>query len=374
MKGSVRQRSKGTWQLRYDAPPDRTGKRKFVSATVKGNKKDADRILRERLSAIETGGYVARQNETVAEFFSRWLQDYASTNTTLKTQQGYKGVVCRHIIPGLGKIKIQNLTSDRIQSLYSDMQSRSVGTPTILAAHRVLKEALSHAVEWRVINHNPADATKPPRLERKTMPMWNVSEINEFLSKVSENHLFPAYHLAVLTGLRRSELFGLKWDSIDLIGSALRVIRTLQRITGHQLVEGQPKTARSRRSVSLPPSAVELLHRIRGTQIEQQLQYGGLWDNSGYVFTNPDGSPIDPDRISKEFPKLVKAHGLPHLTFHSLRHAHATLALTAGINPKIVSERLGHSSVAVTMDIYSHVLPGMQEEAALAVENLLERA
>ena len=116
------------------------------------------------------------------------------------------------------------------------------------------------------------------------------------------------------------------------------------------------------------------MHRIRGTQIEQQLQYGELWDNSGYVFTNPDGSPIDPDRISKEFPKLVKAHGLPHLTFHSLRHAHATLALTAGINPKIVSERLGHSSVAVTMDIYSHVLPGMQEEAALAVENLLERA
>ena len=185
--------------------------------------------------------------------------------------------------------------------------------------------------------------------------------------------MFPAYHLAVLTGLRRSELFGLKWDAIDLPGSTLRVIRTLQRITGHQLVVGQPKTARSRRSVSLPPSAVELLHRIRGTQIEQQLRYGGLWDNSGYVFTNPDGSPMDPDRISKEFPKLVKAHRLPHLTFHGLRHAHATLALTAGINPKIVSERLGHSSVAVTMDIYSHVLPGMQEEAALAVENLLER-
>ena len=205
------------------------------------------------------------------------------------------------------------------------------------------------------------------------MPMWNVSEINEFLSKVSENHLFPAYHMAVLTGLRRSELFGLKWDAIDLTGSTLRVIRTLQRITGHQLVVGQPKTERSRRSVSLPPSAVELFHRIRGAQIEEQLQYGGLWNNSGYVFTIPDGSPIDPDRISKEFPKLVKAHGLPHLTFHGLRHAHATLALTAGINPKIVSERLGHSSVAVTMDIYSHVLPGMQEEAALAVENLLER-
>ena len=205
------------------------------------------------------------------------------------------------------------------------------------------------------------------------MPMWNVEEINGFLDAAINDKFYPVYHLAVLTGLRRSEIFGLKWEAIDLVSSTLRVIRTLQRITGHGLVEGQPKTQRSRRPISLSPNAVDLLHGVRGTQIEHQLAYGDLWNNTGYVFTQQDGTPIDPDRISKVFPKLVKAQGLPHLTFHGLRHAHATLALGAGVNPKIVSERLGHSSVAITMDIYSHVLPGMQEEAALAVERKLNR-
>ena len=180
-------------------------------------------------------------------------------------------------------------------------------------------------------------------------------------------------HLAVLTGLRRSEIFGLKWDAVDLVGCTLRVVRTLQRITGHGLVEGQPKTNRSRRSISIAPVAVELLHGIRGTQMEHHLEYGDLWKNTGHVFTQLDGSPVDPDMVSKAFPKLIKAHGLPHLTFHGLRHAHSTLALVAGVKPKVVSERLCHSSIAVTMDIYSHVMPGMEEEAALAVERLLER-
>jgi len=144
-------------------------------------------------------------------------------------------------------------------------------------------------------------------------------------------------------------------------------------ITGHGLVEGQPKTDRSRRSIDLSPAAVGLLHDARGTQMEHHLEYGELWQNTGYVFTQLDGSPVDPDLLSKEFPKLVKAQGLLHLTFHGLRHPHATLALTAGVNVKVVSERLGHSSVAITLDIYAHVLPGQQAEAALAVEKLLDR-
>ena len=374
MKGSIRQRSKGTWQLRYDAPPDGTGRRRFVSKTFKGNKKDAERALRELLATIENGGYVASDKETVAQFMVRWLETYAATNTNRKTQQGYRGLIDRYLTPYLGNIKLQDLTARRIQALYADMHSRGLGAPSIVATHRVLKEALGHAVRWSVITRNVADAAAPPRIERKTMPMWDVAEINRFLDATANDHFYPVYHLAILTGLRRSEIFGLKWDAIDLAGSTLQVVRTLQRITDYGLVEGQPKTQRSRRSISLPPAAVELLHGVRGTQMEHKLSHGELWSNTGYVFTQMDGSPTDPDRVSKEFPKLVRVHGLPHLTFHGLRHAHATLALSAGVNPKIVSERLGHSSIAVTMDIYSHVLPGMQEEAALAVERLLDRS
>ena len=373
MNGTVRQRNKGSWEIRYSPPADGTGRRKYFSETVRGTKSEAQAVLRDRIKAVETGNYVSKDNETVAEYVEAWLTTYAATNTNLKTQQGYRGVIVRYIVPTLGSIKLQKLATRQIQSLYSDMQRRGKGASSIVATHRVLTEALGHAVESKIITTNVANGAKPPRVERKTMPMWNVSEINQFLDATPHNHFFPVYHLAVLTGLRRSEIFGLKWDAVDLTGTTLRVVRTLQRITGHGLVEGQPKTDRSRRSIALSPAAVALLHGVRGTQMEHKLDYGDLWSNTGFVFTQLDGSPIDPDRVSKEFPKLVRAEGLPHLTFHGLRHAHATLALSAGVNPKIVSERLGHSSISVTMDIYSHVLPGMQEEAALAVEQLLDR-
>ncbi len=176
-----------------------------------------------------------------------------------------------------------------------------------------------------------------------------------------------------MTGLRGSEIFGLKWDAVDLVGCSLRVVRTLQRITGYGLVEGQPKTKRSRRVISLAPVAVELLHGVRGAQMEHQIEYGDLWQNTGYVFTRSDGSPVAPDMVSKDFCALVRKHHFPHLTFHGLRHANATLAMTAGINPKVVSETLGHSTVGLTLDLYSHVTPNMQEEAAQAVANLLRR-
>lgn len=373
MNGSVRQRNKGSWEIRYGLPRDGKVRRKFLSETVRGTKAQAQAVLRDRITAIETGNYVTKDKETVAEFMTRWRETYAASNVTLKTQQGYRGIIERYINPALGSIRLQSLTSRQIQGLYGAMQSSGLGTPSIVATHRVLKEALGHAVKWNTINRNAADATSPPRIKRKSMEMWDVPDINRFLDGAFDDPFYPVYFLAVLTGLRRSELFGLKWDAVDLAASTLQVVRTLQRITNHGLVQGQPKTDRSRRSIDLAPAAVALLHDVRGTQMEQQLDYGELWESTGFVFTHINGLPMDPDRVSKEFPKLVRAQGLPHLTFHGLRHAHATLALAAGVKPKVVSERLGHSSIAVTMDIYAHCMPGMGAEAALAVERLLDR-
>ena len=373
MKGTVTQRSKGSWRIKFRLPIDENGRQKYFGETVRGTKAEAYSVLRDRIAAAETGMYVEKDKETVAEFMSRWMATYAATNTTAKTQQGYSGIISRYINPALGKTKLQNLTARQIQALYASMQERGLGATSVVAVHRVLKQALSHAVKWSTITRNVADATSPPRIKRKTMEMWDVPDINRFLDCAFDDHFYSVYFLAVLTGLRRSELFGLKWDAVDLANGNLQVVRTLQRITGFGVVEGQPKTPRSRRSIDLAPAAVALLHDVRGVQMQSRLDYGDLWENTGYVFTQLNGSPMDPDMISKQFPKIVKAHGLPHLTFHGLRHAHATMALTAGVNPKIVSERLGHSSVAVTMDIYSHVLPGMQAEAALAVEQLLDR-
>ena len=173
--------------------------------------------------------------------------------------------------------------------------------------------------------------------------------------------------------MRRSEICGLKWDAVDLVNGRLDVVATLQQIRGHGLVTGTPKTERSHRNIALAPETVELLRDVQGAQILAREEAAPLWQEQGYVFTQADGSPVLPDRLTQEFAALTKALEMPPLTFHGLRHAFATMALQANINSKVVSEALGHSSVNITLDLYSHVLPNMQDELAIAVANLLKR-
>ena len=239
--------------------------------------------------------------------------------------------------------------------------------------HRVLREALSHGIKWGILTRNVADAATPPRPQRAEMVMWDDDTIHRFLDVSEGSRFHGLYHLGILTGLRRSELCGLKWANVDLPRGTLSVVETLQRIPGHGLVAGQPKTGRSRRSVALDPEAVAVFHAVRGRQIEQKLVAGDAWENTGYVFTQDDGTAVDPESTSKDFCAIVRQTGLPHLTLHGLRHLHATLMLSNKESPKVVSERLGHSSIAITMDMYSHVLPGLQEAAALALGQRLAR-
>jgi integrase len=373
MRGSIRQRSPGSWQIRYEGPPDGPGERKYLSETVRGNKKDAERALRERQSAIENGGYVAKDKETVVQFMERWMNTYVVANTTLRTQHGYRGYVARYLAPTIGNLPLQGLTARHIQGVYAAMLEKGLSSTTVVQLHRILREALSHGLRWGLLTRNVADATTTPKIQRKQMPMWDVDTIHRFLEAATGNRFRDLYHLALLTGMRRSELTGLQWNNVDLVGGKLAVVNTLQRITGHGLVQGPPKTARSRRSIALSPETVNLLHAVRGRQIEQRLAAGEAWQNTGYVFTQADGTPVAPDMISKDFCAIVRQAGLPHLTFHGLRHAHATLLLTAGVHLKVVSERLGHSNIAITADTYSHVLPGLQEAAALALDERLAR-
>jgi integrase len=309
--------------------------------------------------------------ETVKAFLDKWLETYAATNTTLRTRVGYQGYIQRYIIPSIGHVELQKLTPRQIQNVYAGMLEKGLSNTTVAQLHRILHKAFATAVKWGLLARNPVDATTAPRLERKQMDMWDLDTIDRFLEVACESRFCELYQLAILTGLRWSELCGLKWENVDLVAHRLSLVETLQRIKGYGLVEGRPKTARSRRSIALSPQAVDVLHANRGRQIEQQLEAGSLWQNTGYVFTKADGSPVAPDMISKDFCALVRKAGLPHLTFHGLRHAHATLFLVAGVNPKVVSERLGHSNIAITMDIYSHVIPGLQEEAALLLDQRL---
>ena len=374
MRGNIRQRSKASWELHYDLPSDDTGRRHQRTETVRGTRRDAERVLRERLTALENGGYIPKDKETLGQFLQRWMETYAATNTTIRTQHGYQGYINRYIVSTIGAISLQSLTARHIQGLYAGMLERGLSATTVVQLHRILRESLSHAVRWGILTRNMADAVTTPRIQRKEIEMWDADTINQFLQSAKGSRFRDLYHLAVLTGMRRSELCGLKWENVDLIRGRLSVVATLHRITGKGLIEGQPKTARSRRSIALAPDAVSLLHSTRGRQMEEQLDAGDLWQNLGYVFTQADGTPVAPDMVTYDFCAIVRKNKLPHLTFHGLRHAHATLMLTAGVHLKIVSERLGHSNIAVTADTYSHVLPGLQEAAALVVEERLSSA
>ena len=200
---------------------------------------------------------------------------------------------------------------------------------------------------------------------------WDSDIISKFIDAAEGCRYRDIYSLGALTGMRRSELAGLKWPDIDTKSGWLRVVRVRQRIYGHGIVEGQPKTHRSRRTVALSRSAVSVLESIKMNQIEMRLKAGPIWQHTDYIFTMENGAPIDPDNLSREFRRIVREAGLPHGTLHGLRHAYATALLSANVHPAVVQSALGHSSIALTIDTYSHVIPGLEEAAARRIDDIL---
>ena len=371
MNGTIRKRGKNSWQLIFDLPRDADGKRKQARRTVHGTKRGAETKLRELLAELDKGGYVAPTKESIESFLVRWLDTYAATNTSPRTQRDYRGIVHRYLVPTLGTLTLATLRPDHVQALYADMLARGLSARTVLHAHRVLREALGHAVKWRLISWNVCDAVDPPRPQRKQMTSMDDGEANRFLAVAEASQFKDVFFVALYTGMRRSEILALKWTEVDLERCTLSVVAGLHRLTGQGLVLLPTKTARSRRQVSITDEVVDLLHQIRGQQMVQRLSFGPAWHEAGFVFTKGDGSPLDPEKVTKEFARTAKEAGFSGIRLHDLRHTHASLMLKAGASPKSISERLGHASISITMDVYAHLLPGIQEEAAQTFSKLL---
>ena len=372
MQGSLRQRSPGSWEIRYDGPPVVPGKRNYVTETVRGTRKQAERILAEKLAAVSQGTYVAKRRETVAEFLVRWMETYAATNTSPRTQQGYWAVINKNILPYIGHIRLQQLQPRNVQNMYAALVERGLSNLSVRHAHRILHKALADALKWGDVERNVTDATTPPRVELKELEVWDRDTIRQFFKVAKDSLYYGLYILAILSGMRRSEILGLKWQNVDLTNGTVRIVSTLQRITGKGLVEGTPKTPRSRRQLPLHPMAVGVLTVIRDRQNRQRETAGEFWEETGYVFTNGNGRPIDSDLVSHDFIRIVRKADLPRITFHGLRHSYATLLLAGKVHPKVAQELLGHASVSTTLDIYSHVLPGIREDAITVLDGVVE--
>jgi integrase len=373
MRGHITKRGKNSWSIVLSLGYDpETGRRRQQWVSVKGTKRDAEKRLAELLHEVDTGGFVKPGKVTMAEYLRQWLQDYAASNVRPRTFQRYKGIIERHLIPALGHILLTQLKPSHVQACYTkslkgrlDGREGELTAKTVLQHHRVLSEALSHAIKWGLVARNVAQAVDPPRPVNREMRTLDREGVRAFLEVARSTEYYPLFHLAVYTGLRRGEILGLRWKDVNLDMASLSVVQTLQRLKGGLTVFLGPKTAKGRRSVALSPAAVLVLRAHHERQGQLRAILDGRLSEDDLVFSHPDGSPLKPDTVSHAFSEIARKAPLRGLRLHDLRHTHATLMLQQGVHPKIVQERLGHANIAVTLDTYSHVLPGLQEAAAL---------
>jgi integrase len=304
-------------------------------------------------------------------YLGRWLS-HVRGRVRAKTYEGYEGLIRLYALPGIGPVPLSDLHPLHLQSLYSfllDEREPPLSGGTVLNLHLVLTQSLAQAVRWQILASNPASGAQPPRPRRQEFTAIDASLAQRILEAVAGTPVELPAAIAIATGMRRGEIFALHWSDIDPDLSTAHVRRSLQ-MTNDGLVYERPKTKRSRRSVALPEFLRPYLVAERASQKERRSVLRDAWCEDGLVVCRRDGSAVNPDTFSTAWPRLLARAGLPHVRFHDLRHAHATLMLLQGVHPKVVSERLGHSSVGITLDTYSHVLPGMQGEAARAFDEL----
>lgn len=380
MKGCIHRRGKSSWGIVIELPRDELQKRRQKTFTVRGTKKAAEQELTRLLHELNTGAFIEPTRITVGEYLKRWLSDYAAPKVSAKTFERYSEIVRLHLTPALGHHQLTALKPMMIQECYAAALRNGridgnggLSAQTVLHHHRVLREALRQAVRWQLLGRNPVDAVEPPRPQRREMVVLDEDQTIQLLDAAKESRLYIVVLLAVTTGLRRGEILGLRWQDIDIDNRIAHVRRTVEQVRGGLRFK-EPKTAKSRRAVALPELAVEALRRHLVDQKRERLKLGSAYRDSDLVCARLHGTPLDPGEVTAGFARLIGSLDLPRIRLHDLRHGHATHLLRQGTHPKIVSERLGHSTVGITLDTYSHVMPGMQEEAALKLDETLRAA
>jgi integrase len=346
------------------------GKRRYVSA---GTKTEAQRALRQAMSDADRGLIFDADNLYVSEYLDRWLSDSVKDTVKATTYERYEQIVRLHIKPARGRLKLKAVTPAHVRGLYREKLQAGVSPRTVRYVHVTLHKALKQAVMDQLIPRNATEAVKPPQLFKEEIRPLTPEQAKALLETAGEagDRLEALYVLAVHTGLRQGELLGLKWDDVDLAEGTLQVRRTLS-MTKAGPVLSTPKTSGSSRGVKLTHRASAALRSHLERQLEEIDRAGSLYSENGLIFASETGGFLDRRSVTKHrFKPLLKRAMLPEIRFHDLRHTGATLLLTRNVNPKIVSEMLGHATIAITLDTYSHVLPNMRDQAAKAMEEAL---
>ena len=372
MRGQIIEKTKGVWLIRIQQRTS-DGKRKSFSQTIKGSKTDAQKQLTRNLSAVDDGTVTDHAKQTLDEYLDLWLETIAKPRLQMRTYVDYRDLLRLHVRETLGKIRLVDLKAIHIQKLYARLQSeRNLAPRRIRYVHAVLSSALKKAVELDMVIRNVAKLVQLPKMIRKEMDVLDQGECSSFLEALKGERMETMFSIALGTGMRPEEYLGLAWKDVDLENGSLMVRRVVVRVTGAGWSFAEPKTAGSRRTISLPSSLVAELRRHRRRQGEERLKLGPAWQDHDLVFPSEVGTPPTHSNITQIYKRVLRNAGLrSSLRLYDLRHTHATLLLGAGVHPKVVSERLGHSTISLTLDVYSHVLPNMQAEAAAHLESIL---
>jgi integrase len=407
MQGHIRRRETGSWEYTIDigrAPAQRCqscGRRFWVERRPQGTcphcggklvladerrretkggyatRREAQAAMSKVAVAVEEQTHVANSRLTLREYLTKeWLPAIEHTIRPT-TYRSYVAHVECHILSALGSVQLQKLAPAQINALYAKLTSagkrngKGLTALSVRHVHAVLHRSLKDAVRWGRLARNPADLADPPRVAAHSHELrtWSAEQLASFLNSQRDDRLCALWHTLAMTGLRRGEALGLRWQDVDFEAGRLCVRRSLIP-EGSRVAVHEPKTAHGRRVVALDPETVAALKGQAARQLADQAATEG-WDDTDLVFTDEQGQALHPWLVSRCFRKAVRETMMPDIRLHDLRHTHATLALQAGIHPKVVSERLGHATVSTTLDTYSHAIPAMQQEAAQLIAALV---
>lgn len=397
MKGSItkyKTKTGSRWMIRYDVPRRADGRRRQIIKRGFGRERDAALALRGALKRADEGRHVDPSRVTVREYLiEQWLP--AREPGDPEAGRGHRGKVAigtwskyrtdleAYVVPRIGHIRLQELRAEDLAELYDELERTGGRAGTGLAAksvvnvHGVIHKALADAVRWGRVASNAADAVERPRASRPRTEVWTVDQLRRFLAEVRADRLYAMWLLFATTGMRRGEVLGLTWSDLDLDAGKARVEWTLGPVDSKPTFKRRPKSEASERTMALDPTTVDALRAWRRRQAEERMLVGPAWrdrevdwrgtEREGLVFTHPDGRLLNPERVSSWFTAHVRRARLPRIRLHDVRHTYATAALanaTGWHEVKVISQRLGHASVGITLDTYSHVLPAADEQTA----------
>lgn len=391
-EGSIYQMNDGRWRAAV-SNGYRNGKpvRKVYTAATRAEVKDK---LTKALRDQQTGLPLVGEKETVGKFLKHWLEHVAVNNVRPSTLESYRWITERHLIPGLGRYPLAKLSAQEIQAFLNERlkggrqphtkrtkKPQEPATPanpalsprTVQHIHATLRTALDQALRWNLVARNVASLVDAPRVRRQEVQPYTPDEAQGLLETVAADRLEALYSAAMALGLRQGEALGLQWSDVDFTAGTLTVRNSLQRVKG-KLTLVEVKAQRSRRTITLPQVAISALVRHRARQEQERAFAGERWQQTGFIFTTTIGTPLDGTTVTHRFQAMLKAAGLRRIRFHDLRHTCATLLLAQGVHPRVIMEILGHSQIAITMNLYAHVIPAMQKEVAAQMDAVLAPA